>query len=61
MFEVVLSASNMIREEIREKVDENIKKAQKNNNVKRKDRKSGKFTFKWKGPYTVSNITVKGL
>ena len=30
-------------------------------NNKHKDRKSGKFTFKWLGPYTVLDITKKGL
>ena len=30
-------------------------------NNKRKDRKGGKFTFKWLGPYVVSDITKKGL
>ena len=30
-------------------------------NNKRKDWKSGKFTFKWLGPYVVSDITRKGL
>ena len=30
-------------------------------NNKRKDRKGGKFTFMWLGPYVVSDITKKGL
>ena len=30
-------------------------------NNKRKDRKGGKFCYKWVGPYVVSNITKKGV
>ena len=30
-------------------------------NLKRKDRKGGKFTYKWLGPYAIQNISQKGL
>ena len=30
-------------------------------NQKRKDRKGGKFTYKWLGPYAIQNISQKGL
>ena len=30
-------------------------------NQRREDRKGGKFSFKWNGPYTVRNITKKNL
>ena len=30
-------------------------------NNKRNDRKGGKFTFKWLGPYEVDNLTQHGL
>ena len=30
-------------------------------NQKRKDRKGGKFTYKWMGPYTVKSISKSGL
>ena len=30
-------------------------------NQKRKDRKGGKFTYKWMGPYTVKSVSKSGL
>ena len=30
-------------------------------NQRRHDRNSGKFSYKWKGPYTIEHITKKGL
>ena len=29
--------------------------------IKRNDRKGGKFTFKWLGPYELDNLTDHGL
>ena len=30
-------------------------------NLKRQDRKGGKFTYKWIGPYTIESISKTGL